>query len=157
MLVECQNCQIHAKWLGCTGGATLMVFGSFASTIWPKSGSWFLLGHVRGMRCESGCNMWILCTKSYNNMVKNILFCVCMCVRDSVSEISGERGQRRRGKRIKHYEGKGRKNELCLTPFSASTAAHTHWVCNTFGIHDQKFGKSDSHILLILSPQECTL
>lgn len=145
MLVESQNCQIWAKWLRCTGGATVMSFGSSASNIWPELTP---LGHLRGMGWESGCSVCILCTKSNNNMVKNALFlsvCNWLCEWD----LRKKRTEEER-KRIKHLKERRER----MSHFSAST---THLACNTFGIHSQEFGKSDSHVLLILPPQQCTL
>lgn len=97
--------------LGCTGGATVMGFGSSASNIWHKLSP---LGHLRGMKKESGWNMRILCTISNNNMVKNTIF---LCVSGSLSKTSDERGHKRRGKRLKHFKERRQR----MRHFSAST------------------------------------
>lgn len=71
-----------------------MGFGSSASNLGHKLGPCFLLGHLRVDVTRESCVQ--------NPTITWSEICFFVRVSGSVSEISGERGQRGRGERIKH-------------------------------------------------------
>lgn len=140
---------LQAKWLECTGGVIVMGFGFSSSNIWPKLGPgflWVTSGMWGDVTCESYVrNPTMIWSKIY-------FFWLALWVRSQEQEDRG--GEEKRIKLLKVEK----ESALPYPLFCINNCTHTHIERLThLEFMTKSLGKSDSHILLTLSPQQCML